>query len=557
MLADDDDPLLGRVLNDRYRVVRRLGEGGMGAVYEAHHELIDKRVVIKVLHEDMAKDAEIVERFRREARAATAIGNEHIVDVTDMGELADGSPFLVMEFLEGCALADVVEEDGPLTVARAVAIVAQICDALGAAHAKGIVHRDLKPDNVFLIRRKGADFVKVLDFGISKMKEIPGLDGSLTKTGVAMGTPSYMAPEQAQGLRTVDQRADIYAVGVILFELLAGTLPFDAPTYPALLLKVMTESAPVLTQLRADVPPGLAALVLRMLEKQPEGRPTTMEEVAEALAPFRAVDLAPTMLEPPRPDPAKPADAGRGAVASLPTAFDDARRQETEPQGAHDPAARAVAPTLAAEATPPRIEATEATAARADDTVALPPSPSRSPWPMAVAVVAVVGVAGVAFATLGRDPAPDPVPPAPDPVEAPAEVRLQIRVSPADATIRLDGVELPNPVDAARLRSLDPVPLVVAREGYVTVERAVVLDRDQNLDLTLAPASAPTPVEPPAPEDPPAEVEAPEPTPGRGARRRRPAETPPADTGATDPPAEEPPGDDIYRGRRGGLRDEF
>jgi serine/threonine protein kinase len=168
---DPPDPLIGTLVSGRYRVVSKLGEGGMGRVYEAQHELIGKRVALKCLNAEYATHPVVVERFKREARAATAVGNEHIVDVTDLGDLPDGSPFIVMEHLEGRELADLINE-GPLTLGRAVRILDQVCDALHAAHAKGIVHRDLKPENIFLIPRGGnEDFVKVLDFGISKMRE--------------------------------------------------------------------------------------------------------------------------------------------------------------------------------------------------------------------------------------------------------------------------------------------------------------------------------------------------------------------------------------------------
>ncbi|MCA9602619.1 MAG: serine/threonine protein kinase, partial [Myxococcales bacterium] len=195
------DDKVGLVLGGKYRILRKLGAGGMGSVYEAEHELIGKRVAIKTLNAEFVKEPSVVERFRREARAATAAGNEHIIDVTDLGELPDGSPFLVMEFLEGQDFSGVLESEGALPAGRVARIVRQVCDALGAAHAQGIVHRDLKPENIFLVQRKGdRDFVKVLDFGISKMREAgEGVNKSLTQTGTALGTPHYMSPEQAQG----------------------------------------------------------------------------------------------------------------------------------------------------------------------------------------------------------------------------------------------------------------------------------------------------------------------------------------------------------------------
>jgi serine/threonine protein kinase len=228
-LAPAVDPNLGTVLQERYRIVRKLGEGGMGRVYEGEHILIKRRVAIKCLHAQYATDAEVVARFHREALAATSIGNEHIVEVTDMGRFPDGAVYMVLEFLEGRDLGDEIDANGPLAVGRAVRITRQICDALSAAHGKGIIHRDLKPENVYLIRRgRDSDFVKVLDFGISKFRD--GTDGAKTGTGVMIGTPHTMAPEQIEGLKDIDHRLDIYAIGVILYMALIGAPPFQAET---------------------------------------------------------------------------------------------------------------------------------------------------------------------------------------------------------------------------------------------------------------------------------------------------------------------------------------
>lgn len=196
--TSNSDPLIGALLADRYRVLRKLGEGGMGRVYEAEHVAIRRKVAVKCLHASYASDAVAVERFHREAIAATSIGNEHIIDVLDMGSLPEGAPFMVLEYLDGRDLADLVESSGPLGIGRAIAIMCQVCEALEASHATGIVHRDLKPENIFRIRRSGgADFVKVLDFGISRFMD--GDHRRMTGTGVMMGTPLFMAPEQMEG----------------------------------------------------------------------------------------------------------------------------------------------------------------------------------------------------------------------------------------------------------------------------------------------------------------------------------------------------------------------
>jgi hypothetical protein len=234
-IAPAVDPNIGLVLQERYRIVRKLGEGGMGRVYEAEHILIRRRVAIKCLHAQYAADPEVVVRFHREALAATSIGNEHIVEVTDMGRFPDGAVYMVLEFLEGRDLGDEIEQHGTLAVGRAVRITRQICEALAAAHSKGIIHRDLKPENIYLIRRgREPDFVKVLDFGVSKFRD--GADGAKTGTGVMIGTPYTMAPEQVEGQKDIDHRLDVYAIGVILYMALVGGPPFRAETIPMLVL---------------------------------------------------------------------------------------------------------------------------------------------------------------------------------------------------------------------------------------------------------------------------------------------------------------------------------
>ena len=292
-MATADDPRLGQLVSDRYRILRRIGEGGMGVVYEAEHVTIRRRVAIKCLHAHLAGKEDIARRFRREAQAVTAIGHRNIVDVTDMGNFDDGGVYMVLEYLDGRDLAAEIARSGPLVIGRLVRIMGQLCDALGAAHHKGIIHRDLKPENVFLIERDGdPDFVKVVDFGISKFRD--GLDGAIsqmTRTGTTVGTPYYMAPEQAQGHKDVDHRVDIYALGVILFRALTGQHPFDDASYPMLVLKICTEAPPPLRRYRLDVPPELEAVVLRLLAKDRSERPPSCDAVKQLLAPFAGVHV--------------------------------------------------------------------------------------------------------------------------------------------------------------------------------------------------------------------------------------------------------------------------
>lgn len=289
-VREEADQRIGVLVGGKYKIIKSIGVGGMGAVYEAEHELIGKKVALKCLHPEYARDRDLVERFKREARAATAIGNEHIVDVTDMGDLPDGAPFLVMEMLKGQALADLMDTEGVLPIGRSVKIVRQICFALQAAHDKGIVHRDMKPENVFLAQRsEGTDFVKVLDFGISKMHEHGKTDRGLTRTGIAMGTPSYMSPEQAQGAKDVDARTDIWAVGVMLYEMLTLRRPFEADSYPMMLMAIVGRDPEPVRAHRSDVPEALDRIILQSLIKPAGLRIQTMRDFAEQLAPF--VDL--------------------------------------------------------------------------------------------------------------------------------------------------------------------------------------------------------------------------------------------------------------------------
>ena len=304
--------LAGTILAERYHIKRLCGEGGMGRVYEAEHVEIGKRVAVKVLHPAYTRTPDVVERFRREARAASKIYHPNIVNVTDSGTVGDGSFFFVMEYIEGVELGYVIHREGPLQPARALHVAAQMCDALQAAHDAGVIHRDLKPENILLVTpaspkssssipklselelmkpvtpatpQSPLDFVKVLDFGIAKnvdVDEPTSIKRRLTRPGVAMGTPEYMAPEQAAG-KPADPRSDIYAVGSIIYEMLTGNPPYDGDNVMEVLHKKANESPKPIREIRPEVPVAVQILVERAMARQPTDRPQTMAALAEEI----------------------------------------------------------------------------------------------------------------------------------------------------------------------------------------------------------------------------------------------------------------------------------
>lgn len=286
----DSDPLIGKVVQGRYKLISRLGEGGMAVVYVAEHVAIGRRFALKLLDPTLAQDPEAVERFHREARAAAAIDHEHIVKIVDMGKPKSGSPYIVMELLEGRDLdKELMAHQGPFPISRAVKIAMQCCRALGQAHQRGIIHRDIKPENIFLTKHRGSsDFVKILDFGISKTlgAEDDLKSCSLTNAGLAVGTPHYMSPEQLCSEKEIDGRCDIYSMGVVLFQMLIGGVPFDAAGYPSLAMNILNQPPPSMRALRSDIPLELQQIVHRALAKNAKERFASTAELAKALASF-------------------------------------------------------------------------------------------------------------------------------------------------------------------------------------------------------------------------------------------------------------------------------
>ena len=388
-----------------YRVTRLLGEGGMGMVYLAEHPALGRRAAVKVLHPDLVASEEMIQRLFNEARAANAIGHPGIVEVSDLGLLPSGTPYIVMEFLEGQSLGVLMSEGGRLSLPVALDIAGQAAGAVGAAHAKGIIHRDLKPDNLFLTpdaQWPGRERVKVLDFGIAKLARRPVMAADVrTRTGAILGTPRYMSPEQCRDSREVDHRTDIYSLGVILFEMLAGQPPFVSNSWGEMAHMHIGVKPPDLRELVPDLPPSIERAVARALEKEPGARFQSMAELRQALDGTAAI-------ESPGPPVTLISEAASAAAPEPPSTlrFDAA--------GATRPIRRT---TLAG-------AASEIQRSSSPDS---PPGRRRAP-------LLVAGVLGVAIVVIGavaalRQPRPEPAAQAPEAVHAQVAPRASAALS--------------------------------------------------------------------------------------------------------------------------------
>lgn len=425
----------GAVLANRYRILRRLGGGGMGEVYAAEHVELGKPVAVKVMRPELSADPEFAERFKREAIAASRIGHKNICDVIDFDRTVDGRFYFVMEYLAGETLTALMRREGAMSSARVVPIVSQICRALAAAHGLGVVHRDLKPDNVVLAQTaEEHELVKVLDFGVAKVS-LEGVSGGQTRLGMVVGTPQYMSPEQAAGM-PADHRSDIYSLGLILYEMLCGRPTFSGATPSLLMAAHIHQPAPSLLPGPVSLPvaPALEALVMRMLAKNPSDRPGTMAEVAAALERIRPQEGYPV-----------PAELRRRHPATQAT------------------------PLPVSEQAPP------------EELAAIRPR-RPGPWWL-VAVLLLAGFGGGAFWLLRSSPPPPtpalaaPVPPPPPapPSAAPAKVRLGISSRPAGAEVQLNGAVA------------GQTPLVLELERGTPAEVRLVLDGYEPRIYTFAP----------------------------------------------------------------------
>ena len=379
----------GSVIAGKYRVIRHIGKGGMGMVVEARHLSFDGRVAIKLLLPEFMSYTEASGRFLREARAAAKLGSQNVAQVIDTGTLAGGEPFLVMEYLAGEDLAIHARAHGPIAIGEAVDWVAQACDALAEAHDKGIIHRDIKPANLFLTRRPdGGPLIKVLDFGISKVLGDGEHDVALTHTTTILGSALYMSPEQMQSAKRVDRRTDVYALGVCLFELIGGTQPYFAESFPELCAKVFTSPPASLRALRPEVPEGLEKAIERALARDPDKRWQGIVELMVGISPWARMDTRARMkavIERYRP--------GTELLPLAPLVMPGASREASIPPPSREPAAQA-APHAREARRAPLVAAEErggvGTAATiASDHAAARPTPARWPWFVAVGGVAV------------------------------------------------------------------------------------------------------------------------------------------------------------------------
>jgi eukaryotic-like serine/threonine-protein kinase len=299
----------GHVIDGKYRLVRLIGTGGMGSVYEGENLLIRRRVAIKILHAASTGNVDAIRRFEREAQAAGEIGNDHILEVLDLGSLPTGDRYMVMEYLDGETLAARIERHGRLTPAQIAPIARQFLTALASAHAAGIIHRDLKPENIFILRAKAGriDYVKLIDFGISKFSR-PFKEGEhrMTRADAVLGTPCYMSPEQARGARETDVRSDIYSCGVILYESVTGRLPFEGDSFNDLMFKIALSDAPSPLTFVPSLDPDFAWLINHAIARDPDDRFATAQDFAEALDEWMRKNQLTDTLALPQPSDAFP-----------------------------------------------------------------------------------------------------------------------------------------------------------------------------------------------------------------------------------------------------------
>jgi serine/threonine-protein kinase len=497
----------------------------MGSVYEGRHLKLGRRAALKFLDPKFLSEGDLIIRFMREAQAAAAIGSDHIVDVYDVGETSEGLPFLVMEFLDGQDLDNLLRHERRLAQGRAVELMFQTCEGLRAAHARGIVHRDLKPGNLFLIQREGVgEWVKIVDFGIAKFRSaLIGGNVKLTETGMAMGTPLYMSPEQAMGESDLDHRADVYSAGVILYELLTGVLPHKANSYNQLIVKLSTEPPTPPRRHRADISEALEAVILKAMTRDRQERFGTIADLAEALGPFRGHDTPPLPSEAPLDAKARWAAATRPAE-DVASGVADKAGWDAATRPAEDPDPPAFGwqsgPAVAVNVTPPTPSPAPHRDAEPEAPQEQRPAPapepaqeparqgSHIPWKVLLGSAVALGIIAGIVATLvrvdnpppdGEVPvasqpatAPDEPPSPPVAVEEPALVTISLEGVPAEAQVFLDDLPVEgHELHLRRSPELRRVKVVVA--GRPPWERLVNAEQSRQLLIELEPEPEPAP----------------------------------------------------------------
>lgn len=506
--AQETDRFVGKLVSDRYRISRKLGEGGMGTVYEAMHVAIEKKIALKILHAQYSASPEVVSRFKQEAISASRIKHQNVIDVFDFGQLGDGSCFIAMEYLDGTDLGFALEKRGHFPAPEAIRIVLQVCRALGSGHQSGVVHRDLKPENIFLTKTpEGDDMVKILDYGIAQLRsndeptQTEMRPRRLTKTGMIFGTPEYMAPEQARG-QSVDHRSDVYATGVILYELLTGAVPFLGESFLEVLNQHVQSQVPpfALANPSVQLSPELERVVMRALEKDAEYRFPTMKDFQNAL------------LKTPE------GRAARARISSIHPDDEDEELVANRIENSQFPPARSAAHGTAMFGSPGGRSAS----AGAED-VQLPTHSSRamtvgllvaacailagggyyyfqkkpaSHVPTAVPATEEPSVAATASALEEEKKEPSPsVETAPAPVEPalPPRVVLRVATDPAGAIIQKDGFQVcdasPCEVEVERGSAVT----LVAQKGTSRGEAKVLAQKDQAVSIQLVAPRSPAP----------------------------------------------------------------
>jgi serine/threonine-protein kinase len=415
----------GFVLEGKYRIERLLGAGGMGTVWVAEHTGLQRPVAIKVLDSASAsRDPSAVQRFLREAQTAARIRNEHIVDVIDVGRFddADGTPFLVMELLEGETLTSRIRRSERLSQRDAADFVDQLLSALAAAHEAGVIHRDIKPDNCFLTKKQSKgearDHLKLLDFGISKVAGDPR-EMRMTKTGVVMGTPYYMAPEQARGGKQLDHRCDLYSVGAILYECVTGRIPFEAENVNELLFKIVLEQPALPRSIAPELEPAFEGVILQAMAREPDARFQSAVAFRDALAPFLEVGArtsVPSLSDRagslPPSNPAASSGRGDRAVFRTPSTEPVTGIGDTRPMSSDPPPAPPTVPTILP-AGPPTPSGLQALSSSGPVQASIPPAAGRNGALYAAAAFAILAVTGGGlYLATTRAPQPAHAPPA-------------------------------------------------------------------------------------------------------------------------------------------------